>query len=103
VLLHDAQELDNDLGGRSDQNLALAGLLGVVDGLKRIIENGSLDHFGGWRFSNRRLEVRYLLENYMLAFMGLEHGECPHAGKRVLQLGVEERSVSRVGVASSLS
>ncbi len=26
--------------------------------------------------------------------MGFEHGECPHAGKRVLQLVIEESSVS---------
>jgi hypothetical protein len=47
VTLHDGQELDDDLGGRTDHDLALAGLLGVVDGVERIVENGSLDHFGG--------------------------------------------------------
>ena len=47
VLLHDGQELDDDLGGRADQDLALAGLLGVVDGIEAVVENGSLDHFGG--------------------------------------------------------
>jgi hypothetical protein len=47
VTLHDGQELDNDLGGRADQDLALAGLLGVVDGIEAVVENGSLDHFGG--------------------------------------------------------
>ena len=62
VLLHDGQELDDDLGGRTDQDLALASLLGVVDGVKRIVEDGGLDHFGGWeRFSNREVERRYLL------------------------------------------
>jgi hypothetical protein len=55
VLLHDAQELDDDLGGRTDQDLTLASLLGVVDGVKRIVEDGSLDHCDGGmsRFSNR--------------------------------------------------
>jgi hypothetical protein len=47
VLLHDAEELDNDLGARSDQDLALTGLLGVVDGVERIVEDGSSDHFDG--------------------------------------------------------
>lgn len=47
VLLHDRQELDNDLGGRADHNLTLASLLGVVHGVERIVEDGSLDHFGG--------------------------------------------------------
>jgi hypothetical protein len=61
VLLHDSKELDDDLGGRSDEDLALSGLLGVVDGVKRIVEDGSLDHFGGGRrFSDRRFEKRYL-------------------------------------------
>ena len=31
MLLHQGQELDNDLGGRTDQDLALATLLSVVD------------------------------------------------------------------------
>lgn len=61
MLLHDLEELDDDLGGRTDQDLALASLLGVVDGVERIVEDGSLDHFGGiLRFSGRgdvRLEV----------------------------------------------
>jgi hypothetical protein len=65
VLLHDSQELDNDLGGRSDQDLALAGLLGVVHGIESVVENGSANHFGGVeekRFSNRAesVEMRYL-------------------------------------------
>ena len=47
VLLHDAQEFDNDLGAGSDENLTLASLLGVVDGIKRIVENTGLDHFDG--------------------------------------------------------
>lgn len=39
VLLHDTEELDDDLGGRSDEDLSLSGLLGVVDGIERIVEN----------------------------------------------------------------
>jgi hypothetical protein len=38
--------------------------------------------------------MRYLQVTCMLAFMGSEHGECPHAGQRVLQLVIEESSVS---------
>lgn len=49
VALHDGQELDDDLGGGADQDLALASLLGVVDGIQAVVENGSLDHFGGCR------------------------------------------------------
>lgn len=65
VALHDLQELDNDLGRGPDQGLALAGLLGVVDGVESIVENGGADHLGGSsserRFSNRQEEeVRYL-------------------------------------------
>jgi len=37
VLLHDTKELDDDLGGRSDQDLSLSGLLGVIDGIERIV------------------------------------------------------------------
>jgi hypothetical protein len=62
VSLHDSEELDDDLGRRSDQDLALASLLGVVHGVKRIVENGSADHFCGVlrRFSSRDGEMRYL-------------------------------------------
>lgn len=78
VLLHDGQELDDDLGGRTDQDLALASLLGVVDGVKRIVEDGGLDHFGGWeRFSNREVERRYLLRGAMLASRACKHGRVP--------------------------
>lgn len=44
VLLHDLQKLDNDLGRRADQDLTLAHLLGVVDALKSIVQNGGADH-----------------------------------------------------------
>ena len=47
MLLHHLQELDNDLRARADHDLALASLLGIVDGLERIIEDGSLNHVGG--------------------------------------------------------
>ena len=52
------QELDDDLGAWADQDLALASLLGVVDGVERIVEDGSLDHGGGVgsvRFSRRNV------------------------------------------------
>jgi hypothetical protein len=47
VLLHHREELDDDLGAGADEHLALAALLGVVDGVERIVEDGGLDHFGG--------------------------------------------------------
>ena len=59
MLLHHLKELDDDLGAGPDEDLALARLLGVVDGIERIVEDGSLDHVVGGRFSGRdvRLEV----------------------------------------------
>ena len=54
VLLHDTEELDDNLGVGSDQDLSLSGLLGVVDGIERIVENGSL-HGDGLRFSDREI------------------------------------------------
>ena len=50
MLLHDREELDDDLRGWTDHDLALASLLGVVDGIERIVEDGCLNHFCG-RFS----------------------------------------------------
>jgi len=61
MLLHNGQKLDNDLGARPDQDLALARLLGVVDGVERIVEDGCLDHCGGMkRFSTAGCGMRYL-------------------------------------------
>jgi len=45
VLLHQGEELDNDLGGRTDQDLALAALLGVVDVVEAVVQDGDADHF----------------------------------------------------------
>ena len=39
MLLHNTEELDNDLGAGSDEDLSLSGLLGVVDGVERIVED----------------------------------------------------------------
>jgi hypothetical protein len=39
VLLHDAEELDDDLGAGSDEDLSLSGFLSIVDGIERIIED----------------------------------------------------------------
>jgi hypothetical protein len=80
VLLHNLEELDNDLRGGADHDLALAALLGIVERVEGIVEDGSADHLGGivgWRFSNReRKEVSANFEQ--LAFRRLEeHGECP--------------------------
>ena len=52
VLLHDRKEFDDDLGAWSNHDLALAGSFGVVDGIERIVEDGSANHFvRGMRFS----------------------------------------------------
>lgn len=50
VLLHDAEELDDDLGRRPDEDLSLALALGVDNAVKRVVEDGNADHlsrFGG--------------------------------------------------------
>jgi hypothetical protein len=47
VLLHNRQELDNDLRARADHDLALALLLGVVDSIEAVVENGSASHLCG--------------------------------------------------------
>ena len=61
MLLHNLQELDNHLRARTDEDLALASLLGVVDGFERIVEDRRLDHdCGDLRLSRRGCGVRYL-------------------------------------------
>jgi hypothetical protein len=65
VALHDLQKLDNDLGGRPDHDLPLAGLLGIVDRVEGIVQNRSADHLGGCRVVGTEIlksseEMRYL-------------------------------------------
>lgn len=45
VLLHDSQELDDDLGAGADEDLALATLLGIVNALKSIVQHADTNHF----------------------------------------------------------
>ena len=92
MTLHDAEELDNDLGARADHHLALSGLLGVVDGVERIVKNGGLGHFGGCqRFSGGDCGLRCLLNDTWSAFRSHKRKECPSVrNQRVLQL-VRER------------
>lgn len=82
VTLHDGQELDNDLGGRADHDLALAGLLGVVDGVERIVKDGGL-HLGEGvvrRFSSGEA-AEGICTQELLAFKSLpERKECPSGG-----------------------
>lgn len=88
VLLHDTEELDDDLGAGADQDLALASLLGVVDGVKRIVENGSL-HLGGVARFSRRGVRREVSDSGSQPSAPVERKECPSAQttRRVLQLG----------------
>ena len=44
VLLHDTEELDDDLGGRADKDLALAAALGIGDALESIVQHANTNH-----------------------------------------------------------
>jgi len=44
VLLHNLQELDDNLRGRSDQDLTLTGLLGVVDSVQGVSKDRGSGH-----------------------------------------------------------
>ena len=48
VLLHDAQNLDDDLGSRSDEHLTLASSFGVDNVVETVVEDGDSDHFERW-------------------------------------------------------
>lgn len=45
VALHDTEELDDDLGGRTDENLALATALSVDNVVEAVVKDGYADHF----------------------------------------------------------
>ena len=53
MLLHHTQKLDDDLRTGPDKDLSLPSLFGVVDRIESVIEDASLDHNGGLRFSTR--------------------------------------------------
>ena len=44
MLLHNAQELDDDFGAGADEHLALPSFFGVIDGVERIIKYTCFDH-----------------------------------------------------------
>jgi len=60
VALHNGQELCDDLRRRADHHLPFSTLLGIVDGIERIVEDGGTSHFYGGRFSMALGRVRYL-------------------------------------------
>ena len=93
MLLHHPQELDNDLRAWADEDLSLARLLGVVDGLERIVEDRSACHDCGIvRFSRRDCGVRYLC-GYVVSLQELfERKECPFKGSSARPSGVAGHS-----------
>ena len=44
MLLHDSQELDDDLGDGANENLTLAALLSIINALKSIVQHAYKDH-----------------------------------------------------------
>ena len=52
VLLHNRQDLDDDLGGRSDQDLSLSSSFGVDDVVQAVVKNGDSGHLGGLLFAD---------------------------------------------------
>ena len=49
VLLHDSEELDDDLGGRTDEDLALATALGISNAPKSIAQHAHTSHLNSVR------------------------------------------------------
>ena len=90
MFLHSLEELDNDLGAWSNQDLALPSFFGVVNALQSIVKYRCLDHVGGgdrtsfgWtvRFSSRVVHgLEVSTHERWLAFSSLEHKECPLKG-----------------------
>lgn len=46
MLLHAVEEFNDDLRAWTDEHLALSRLLGVVDGVERVVEDACFDHIG---------------------------------------------------------
>jgi hypothetical protein len=52
VLLHDRQDLDNDLAGGPNEHLPLSSSLGVDDVVQAVVKNGDSGHLGGLLFAD---------------------------------------------------
>ncbi len=61
MLLHHAEELDDDLGGGSQEDLSLAGLLSVNDRLKAVSQHTHAHHSKSYIPRVLALHVPYLL------------------------------------------
>lgn len=57
ILLHNLQELDHNLGRRSEQNLSLSTLLSVGKGLKAIGQHGHSRHLESKWKSEKRVKI----------------------------------------------
>lgn len=68
MLLHHSQELHNNLRARSDHDLTLASLLGVVDGFERIVQNGCFDHDSGIEILKAQVAAGGIYGVILLAF-----------------------------------
>ena len=58
VLHHLLEEFDDDLGGGADEDLALAALLGVVDGAEAVVEHGDANHGSNRGSAGEEGEIR---------------------------------------------
>ena len=96
VTLHDGQELDDDLGGRADHDLALAGLLGVVDGVERIVEDGSLDHFEGLAMEILKRRVA-AVGGICVQSLGQPSGASTLSAKSALRCAMQDAECDRKG------
>lgn len=52
MFLHAVKEFHNDFRAWTDEHLALARFLGVVDSIERIVKNACFDHVGGCEILN---------------------------------------------------
>lgn len=73
MLQHDSEELDDDLGARPDENLALTTLLGIGNALEAVVQDTDAHH----------------CEGVLLLWM------CTVAGKRAEGEGFGGRGVSK--------
>lgn len=70
------QELDDDLGAWADQHLALSSLLGVVDGIERIVEDTCLDHNCGGEILNSIMGGEVSAGKGKISMSACERKEC---------------------------
>ncbi len=71
------EEFHDDLRAWADEHLSLSRLLGVVDGIERIVQDTRFDHAGGREILSSMVGVEVSARERRRSMLAYERKECP--------------------------